>query len=167
MIGGLTAVYVAAGRFGLSLALINKSTSAVWLPTGIAIAALLLIGTYTWPAIAVGSFSRVLLDLPPNDERLKRATQAINRNLLVQARLVSDIIDVSRGAGGRLRLKRAAVDVTPIVNAAIGALRETAAAHQTALETTLPVTPAMVTGDAERLQQVVCNAGRECDQILA
>src|SRR5215510_5652093 len=49
-------MYVAAGRFGLSLALINKSTSAVWPPTGIAIAALLLVGTYTWPAIAVGSF---------------------------------------------------------------------------------------------------------------
>ena len=109
------------------------------------------------PLNAALGWARVLLDLPPNDERFKRATQAISRNLLVQARLVSDIIDVSRGAGGRLRLKRAPVDVTPIVNAAIGALRETAAAHRIALETTLPVTPAMVTGDAARLQQVVCN----------
>ena len=56
MISGLTAVYFVAGRFGLSLAFINESASAVWPPTGIAIAALLLIGTDTWPAIAVGSF---------------------------------------------------------------------------------------------------------------
>ena len=54
-ISALTAYFV-AGRFGLSLAFINESASAVWLLTGIAIAALLLIGPFTWPAIAVGSF---------------------------------------------------------------------------------------------------------------
>jgi PAS domain S-box-containing protein len=49
-------VYFAAGRFGLSLALVNQSTSAVWPPAGIAIAACLLFGREVWPAIFVGAF---------------------------------------------------------------------------------------------------------------
>jgi PAS domain S-box-containing protein len=55
-IGAVTAVYFAAGRFGLSLAYVNASTSAVWPPTGIAVAALLLFGRQLWPGIALGAF---------------------------------------------------------------------------------------------------------------
>src|SRR2546422_2548917 len=53
---GLAAVYFAAGKFGLSLALVNTSTTAVWPPTGIALAALLLLGLRVWPGIAIGAF---------------------------------------------------------------------------------------------------------------
>jgi PAS domain S-box-containing protein len=52
----LTAVYVEAGRFGLSLAYDNPSASPVWPPTGIAIAATLILGARIWPAWALGSF---------------------------------------------------------------------------------------------------------------
>jgi PAS domain S-box-containing protein len=52
----LTAAYVAAGRFGLSLAFENPSASPVWPPTGIAIAAMLILGARVWPAVAIGAF---------------------------------------------------------------------------------------------------------------
>jgi len=52
----LGAVYFAAGKLGLALAYVNASASAVWPPTGIALAALLLFGYRAWPAIAVGAF---------------------------------------------------------------------------------------------------------------
>src|SRR5262245_62163448 len=52
----LFAAYVAAGKFGLALAVINSSASAVWLPTGIALAGVLLGGSRLWPAIALGAF---------------------------------------------------------------------------------------------------------------
>jgi signal transduction histidine kinase/CheY-like chemotaxis protein len=52
----LTAIYVAAGKFGLSLAFINASASAVWPPAGIALAALLLWGIGLWPAVFLGAF---------------------------------------------------------------------------------------------------------------
>ena len=53
----LLLVYVAAGKFSLSLfGLIHPSASAVWLPTGIAIGALLLVGRRMWPVIFVGAF---------------------------------------------------------------------------------------------------------------
>ena len=52
----ITAVYVAAGKLGLSLALVHASASAVWPPTGIALAAFLLLGRSVWPAIFAGAF---------------------------------------------------------------------------------------------------------------
>jgi len=55
LLAALTLVYVAAGRFGLSLAFVNESATAVWPPTGIAIAACLLGGVAIWPAIFAGA----------------------------------------------------------------------------------------------------------------
>jgi PAS domain S-box-containing protein len=52
----LTAVYFAAGTLGLSLAIVNDSASAVWPPAGLAVGALLILGTRVWPAIAAGAF---------------------------------------------------------------------------------------------------------------
>src|SRR5439155_25641887 len=50
------AVYFCAGRFGLSLALVNPSASAIWPPTGLALAATLLWGYRLWPGIILGAF---------------------------------------------------------------------------------------------------------------
>ena len=52
----LAAVYFCAGKIGLSWAYIHASTSAVWPPTGIALAALLLWGYRLWPGIFIGAF---------------------------------------------------------------------------------------------------------------
>ena len=52
----LIAVYVCAGKFGLSLASLNASVSPVWPPTGIALAAMLIGGVRLWPAIFIGAF---------------------------------------------------------------------------------------------------------------
>jgi len=52
----LAALYVAAGKFGLLLGIVNPSATAVWAPTGIALAALLILGPRAWPGIFVGAF---------------------------------------------------------------------------------------------------------------
>ena len=52
----LAAVYFYAGKLGLSLAYLHASASAVWPPTGIALAALLLWGYKLWPGIFLGAF---------------------------------------------------------------------------------------------------------------
>lgn len=53
---GLAAAYFAAAKLGLSLAFVHASATAVWPPTGIAIAASLLLGYRVWPAIFGGAF---------------------------------------------------------------------------------------------------------------
>jgi signal transduction histidine kinase len=52
----LTLVYFVAGKLGLKLAFLQASASPVWPPAGIAVAALLVLGYRTWPAILVGAF---------------------------------------------------------------------------------------------------------------
>ncbi|MGH7833516.1 MAG: MASE1 domain-containing protein, partial [Candidatus Binatia bacterium] len=52
----LTALYFCAGKFGLSWAVLHPSASAVWPPSGIALAALLLYGYRLWPGVFLGAF---------------------------------------------------------------------------------------------------------------
>jgi PAS domain S-box-containing protein len=52
----LAAAYSAGGKFGLKLAFLHRSASAVWPPTGIALAALLLYGYRLWPGVWLGAF---------------------------------------------------------------------------------------------------------------
>ncbi len=53
----LAGVYFIAAKLGLRLAFLNASASAVWPPTGIAIAALMLLGPRVWPGIFLGAFA--------------------------------------------------------------------------------------------------------------
>ncbi|HEY6209851.1 MAG TPA: MASE1 domain-containing protein [Gemmatimonadales bacterium] len=52
----LAAAYFVAGKLGLAFAFVNPSVSAVWAPTGIALASFVLFGYGVWPAIFLGAF---------------------------------------------------------------------------------------------------------------
>src|SRR6267142_6235828 len=52
----LTGVYFVAGKLGLHLAFVHASASSVWPPTGIALAAFLVLGYRVWPAILCAAF---------------------------------------------------------------------------------------------------------------
>ena len=54
-------VYFVAARLGLSLAVVHSNVTAVWPPTGIAIAALLIWGRGVWPGILIGALAANLL----------------------------------------------------------------------------------------------------------
>ena len=56
-LAALAVVYFLAGKLGLNFALVHASASAVWPPTGIALAAALYFGwRNVWPAVLVGAF---------------------------------------------------------------------------------------------------------------
>ena len=62
---GTAVVYVLSAELGLQLAVVHNHVSAVWPPSGIALAALLIFGTRLWPAITVGAFIvNVMANLP-------------------------------------------------------------------------------------------------------
>jgi integral membrane sensor domain MASE1/anti-sigma regulatory factor (Ser/Thr protein kinase) len=61
----LAAVYFGSAKFGLALAFSNESVTAVWPPTGIALAALVLWGRNLWPGVLLGAFlANVTTDVP-------------------------------------------------------------------------------------------------------
>lgn len=52
----LASVYFLVGKLSLHLALVHPSATAVWPPSGMALAALVLLGYWAWPAIFLGAF---------------------------------------------------------------------------------------------------------------
>ena len=61
----LALVYFASAKLGLGLAFSNESVTAVWPPTGIALAALVLGGRGLWPGVLLGAFlANVTTDVP-------------------------------------------------------------------------------------------------------
>src|SRR3989449_621795 len=56
LLAALFGLYVLTGKLGLSVAFVHASATAVWPPTGIALAAFLTLGYECWPAIFAGAF---------------------------------------------------------------------------------------------------------------
>src|SRR5437660_12083618 len=61
-VAAVALVYYLTARLGLGLAFANKNVTAVWPPTGIAVAALLLFGPRLWPGVAIGAFLANLIN---------------------------------------------------------------------------------------------------------
>lgn len=91
----ITLLYFVAGRFGLSLAFVNPSATAVWPPTGIALAAFLVLGEYVAPGILLGAF---LVNFTTSDTALFSLAVAMGNTLegLIGARLVNRFANGSR-----------------------------------------------------------------------
>jgi signal transduction histidine kinase len=83
---------------------------------------------------------------------------AIERSARTQARLVDELLDVSRIVSGKLRLIPAG-NVSPVrvVEAAVEAIRPAAEAKRLEIVTSIETTPRAITADAGRLQQVISN----------
>jgi PAS domain S-box-containing protein len=72
-------------------------------------------------------------------------------------RLVDDLIDVSRITRNKLELRRQAVELAPVVHAAVEACRPLLDGKQHELEVVLPPMPVHVDADPTRLVQVLAN----------
>ena len=92
-----------------------------------------------------------------NEANIERAVETIYRNAKSQSQLVADLLDVSRIISGKLRLDVRTVDLIYIVNAAIDSIRPAADAKGIRLQTMLDPAAGPISGDADRLQQIVWN----------
>jgi signal transduction histidine kinase/CheY-like chemotaxis protein len=88
---------------------------------------------------------------------LERALASIERNAQSQARVVEDLIELSRVVTGKLQLRTKAVDLRSIVESSLDVVRTAAQAKGVTLEANVAGSPIMVSGDRDRLQQVVWN----------
>ena len=86
-----------------------------------------------------------------------RAIETIERNARSQARLIDDLLDVSRIITGNLRLDLHPLNLAPIVDAALDALRPTADVKGIKLQTHFVPEECLVKGDPLRLRQVIWN----------
>ena len=108
------------------------------------------------PLNAIFGWARLLARPELNAPSRTRAVTAIVNGAAAQARLVDDLLDLSRVVTGRLRLDVVPVDLLGIVNAALDVVRPAANAKDITLVTTLADAGPMQ-GAPDRLQQVVWN----------
>jgi CheY-like chemotaxis protein/two-component sensor histidine kinase len=92
------------------------------------------------------------------DSMRQRALESVERNARAQAQLVEDLLDVSRIMAGKLQVKSEAVDLAMVVSNAVETVRAGVNAKRLQLRVDVPIDERiLVTGDADRLQQVVWN----------
>jgi PAS domain S-box-containing protein len=94
---------------------------------------------------------------PLDDETRRRALEAIERGARAQRQLIDDLLDLARITSGKLRLDVQRVDLMPIIEAAVDAVRPTADAKGIRLQVIVDPKAAPVSGDPDRLQQIVWN----------
>ncbi len=85
------------------------------------------------------------------------AVDAIERNALAQARLIGDLLDVSRIVSSDWELTLSPIDLVVAVRAAVDVVAPSANAKGVMIDVALPAEPVCIEGDVERLQQVVWN----------
>ena len=100
----LAATYVLSGRLGFAASAVHPIVSSAWPPSGIALAALLLMGRRFWPAITIGAF---VVNLTAGIAPLVAAGIAVGNTLeaVVAASLVTSIAGLRSSPKplGRLR----------------------------------------------------------------
>jgi len=109
------------------------------------------------PLNAIAGWSSLLRDNHSDEEELKTGLEVIERNTHVQARLIEDLLDMSRIITGKIRLDVQPVDLTRVIESALDAVRPSAESKKVRLISVLDPLAGPVRGDPARLQQVVWN----------
>ena len=109
------------------------------------------------PLNAILGWARIIRNSKLDEQGFSRALDTIERNAKLQVQLIDDLLDVSRIISGKLRLTVIPLELAPVIEAAIDAIRPAAEAKNIRLQAMLDSNTGLVSGDPDRLQQVVWN----------
>ena len=109
------------------------------------------------PLSPILAWARMLRLGQVDPQKSRRAVEVIERNAAMLAQLIDDLLDVSRIVSGKLRLDMRPMELAPILEATVEAVRPAAEARQVELHAALDASHARILGDPARLQQVAWN----------
>jgi PAS domain S-box-containing protein len=109
------------------------------------------------PLNAMLGWVHVLARAVPADPVVTRAVATLERNIWTQSQVVSDLLDLSRIASGKMQLDFERVDLCGLVVGVAESLRPSATAKGLTLVVDLMADQVSVSGDSARLQQVIGN----------
>jgi len=109
------------------------------------------------PLNAIAAANSLMDRVGAQDPRNQRLRQTVRRQTRHLARLVDDLLEVSRVTRGKMRLQQEQHDLVQVLRAAVDNSRPTLEARQQQLDLTLPTDPLPVNADALRLEQVFVN----------
>ncbi|ARV57551.1 hypothetical protein BZZ01_01910 [Nostocales cyanobacterium HT-58-2] len=109
------------------------------------------------PLVAILGWTRLLRTSPLNQSMLMKSLETIERNATLQAKLISDLLDISRITAGKLHLNLQPVELQSVIETAIATVPQPLQAKEIRLMCLLDPLPIIIQGDPERLQQIVLN----------
>ncbi|HVG20951.1 MAG TPA: HAMP domain-containing sensor histidine kinase, partial [Blastocatellia bacterium] len=109
------------------------------------------------PLNAIAGWVQIINRPGVNPNFLAQGLETIERNVNMQTKIVEDILDVSRIITGKLQLEVATIDLKQVVESALDSVRLAADAKRIQLRLTLDPDAGTMSGDPNRLQQVVWN----------
>jgi len=109
------------------------------------------------PVTTIMLWENVLRDHLDDTSLRLRALDAIRESAAAQARLVGDLLDISRAISGKLRLERRRLAIETVLTAAVDAALPSATAKSITIETAIRPRLGRVLADAARLRQVFDN----------
>lgn len=109
------------------------------------------------PLNAILGWTTLLREGAENAQELKEGLDTIDRNAHAQARLIDDLLDVSRIISGKVRLRIGEVDLRALALAVVDGLRPAADARGVKIALLASKDAAEVLGDPDRLEQVLWN----------
>jgi PAS domain S-box-containing protein len=109
------------------------------------------------PLNAILGWTRILGQGRRDEELYYRGIEVIERSARMQSQLVEDLMDIARAIGGKLRMEVRPMDVAEAIEKAEEVVRPAAEAKGISLDTRLDRNAGQITGDPDRLQQVVSN----------
>ena len=109
------------------------------------------------PLNAILGYTRLLQSGMIGPEKQSQALVTVERNASALTQIVEDILDVSRIISGKIRLNIQPVDVSDVVKNAVETMTPAADAKQIRVQTILDSGAGPISGDPDRLQQVVWN----------
>ncbi|MBD1869963.1 PAS domain-containing protein [Cyanobacteria bacterium FACHB-471] len=109
------------------------------------------------PLNPILGWTKILRNRQLDATKTEQALETIERNAKLQAQLVEDLLDISRILQGKMVLNTASVNLATIIQSALETVRLAAEAKQIQIQTILNPVSGTVSGDANRLQQIVWN----------
>jgi PAS domain S-box-containing protein len=109
------------------------------------------------PLNAILGWSQVLRRVDDINAELGDGLKVIERNARAQAQIIEDLLDMSSIISGKVRLDMRKVDLAPIIDASVNAVRPAAETKGIELKVALDPSSCAVRGDPNRLQQVFWN----------
>ena len=109
------------------------------------------------PLNAIVGWTQVLRRRNKDDGEVRQGLETIERNARVQTQLIEDLLDMSRITSGKVRLDVQPVHPVSFIEAAVEAVRPAADAKSITLEKILDPAAGPISGDPQRLQQVIWN----------
>ena len=109
------------------------------------------------PLAPIRNAVEVIRRLAPPDPKLTMARDVVDRQVTLLARLVEELLDVSRISQGKIALKKEPVDLARIIAHSVETSRPLIDARAQALSVSVPAAPVWLSADFARLSQVVSN----------